>query len=208
MPNSEETVLRRLLLIALHHRPPQKQPQNPNQQNPPPPQGNSKEYEKGLQHLQKTLSRMAYLRKRKRHVILSGEQFGSQLSKRKSIMSFVRSMLLDSSTTTGGGSTSSYGTNNNNNIHTNNSTTTTFLASKIKITAGYKPNKIRIVLAYRHFVDWLPSYYYQNELILDNAMDEEWIVHGKLHCLRTNVPTYQRTNVPINQHILTSNRRI
>ena len=197
MPNSEETVLRRLLLIALHHRPPQKQQQNPNQQNPPPPQGNSKEYEKGLQHLQKTLSRMAYLRKRKRHVILSGEQFGSQLSKRKSIMSFVRSMLLDSpTTTTGGGSTSSYGTNNNNNINTNNSTTTTFLASKIKITAGYKPNKIRIVLAYRHFVDWLPSYYYQNELILDNAMDEEWIVHGKLHCLRTNVPTYQRTNQP------------
>ena len=27
--------------------------------------------------------------------------------------------------------------------------------------AGFSPEKVRIVLAYRHFVDWLPSYYFQ-----------------------------------------------
>jgi hypothetical protein len=167
MPNSEETVLRRLILIALHHMP---QQQNQNQPN-------SKEYNKGLQYLHKTINRMSYLRKRKRNVILSGEQFGSQLSKRKSIMTFVRSMLLGTGT---GGTTNNSGTTTNNN--NNNSTT--------KITAGYKLNKIRIVLAYRHFVDWLPSYYYQNELILDNAMDKEWIVHGEF----VYVPTNQSTN--------------
>jgi hypothetical protein len=177
MPNSEETVLRRLLIIALHG--------NDNKQIQPQKQ-NSKEHNKGLQHLQKTLNRMSYLRKRKRNVILSGEQFGSQLSKRKSVMTYVRSILVGSSVSSGNKS-------NNNNNNNNNSTMTTKTKTKM-ITAGYKPNKIRIVLAYRHFVDWLPSYYYQNELILDNTMDEEWIIHGPFSHVNKQKPNMHGRN--------------
>jgi len=38
---------------------------------------------------------------------------------------------------------------------------------------GFNPKKIRIVLAYRHFVDWLPSFYYQNHLF--RTKDQLWI---------------------------------
>jgi len=195
MPNAEETVLRRLVISTLHEleytyeTTPTENDDDDDDENSGESgesSGNSSrasssslmqyfsrhhnpEFQHGYHIVKKMLQRMSYLRQRKRSVILSGEQFGSQLSRRKTVMTTFHAMFTDG--TTIGGNNKKKNTNKivNNIIDENTGDI---------VTAGFPLSKIRIVLAYRHFVDWLPSYYYQNELVLNNQMDTNWIVHG------------------------------
>jgi hypothetical protein len=40
--------------------------------------------------------------------------------------------------------------------------------------AGFSPERVRIVLAYRHFVDWLPSFHFQK--YFSNVADKPWLL--------------------------------
>ena len=42
-------------------------------------------------------------------------------------------------------------------------------------SSGFDPENVRIVLSYRHFVDWLPSYHYQKHLM--NTVDKPWVIN-------------------------------
>ena len=111
------------------------------------------EFEKGYHLVTKMLQRMSYLRQRQRSVIVSGEQFGSILSRRKAVMTTFQAMLTDGTTngTTGTGTTT-VGGNNNKNDNTNNNVNTNIIdetTGKV-VTAGFPLPKIRIVLAYRY----------------------------------------------------------
>lgn len=44
--------------------------------------------------------------------------------------------------------------------------------------AGFSPDRVRIVLAYRHFVDWLPSFHYQTFVSSEKLMDKHWFTLG------------------------------
>jgi hypothetical protein len=134
MPNGEQTVLRRMLIMALHQSA-KDVPVNP--------------HNSAGDHLEAFVERARFLRKAGASVILSGEQFGSQLSNKPSVMAKAREMLVDP--------------------HKG---------------AGFLPHRVRIVLAYRHFVDWLPSFHYQQFLCLDTNMDREWLVRGNKSMVR------------------------
>ena len=161
MPNSEQIVLRRLLIVALHSRKDKGGGGIGHDGDP-----------KSQDHLIKMIQRMAYLRQKQRSVILSGEQFGSQLSRRKYVMESFRDMLVVNP--------SSMRSTQPKYRPSNNSTRRRTMMIPPTPTAGFQSEHVRIVLAYRHFVDWLPSYYYQNELIIDIHMDTEWLLYNPL----------------------------
>ena len=165
MPNSEQTVLRRLIISELGSR----KDKGGGGIGGTGHDGDPKSHD----HLIKMIQRMAYLRQKQRSVILSGELFGSQLSSRKDVMESFRDMLVVNP--------SSMRSTQPKYRPSNNSTRRrrTMMIPPTQ-TAGFQSEHVRIVLAYRHFVDWLPSYYYQNELIIDSHMDTQWLLHNPL----------------------------
>ncbi|VEU34471.1 unnamed protein product [Pseudo-nitzschia multistriata] len=138
MPNGEQVTLRLQILVALHSAESRSDYEAKRCHEPVSRYVEAIEAEK---HRQRFIDRASFLRSKNRSVILSSEQFGSQLSVQREIMEQTRSMIL--STEDGHG-------------------------------AGFPPDKVRIVLAYRHFVDWLPSFYYQKFFRLNSVMDREW----------------------------------
>ena len=148
MPNGEQTISRRLVILGLHAPP----ARNSTSENDQPVNDKIREVAEARAALEGFVDRSRFLRSKGRSVVLSGEQFGSQLSYRPPVMESVRKMLLSSD----------------------------------EDGAGFSPEKVRIVLAYRHFVDWLPSMHYQKYFCIDNEMDREWVLWGNPDPATTN----------------------
>jgi len=147
MPNGEETILRRLVLMALHHTGIEEEGCGG------PQEGNVTSESSALYREEKRLEWL----QTQRHL----EKFVHQIDNLRS---------LDRSVIVSGEQIGSQLSNRKAVMER-----TVSMLTSMSAGAGFAPDKVRIVLAYRHFVDWLPSFHYQKYLVIDSVMDRDWL---------------------------------